>query len=81
MEKTKNNKNENYTTMRIEHLKDNRLSLEAKGLLSIYYSLAVGEDFSENKEKHLKAIMELEKYGYIKIKKGKKGYNIVLTQK
>ena len=42
------NKTKNYTVMSNEHLKDNRLSLKAKGLLSVMLSLPDTWDYSIN---------------------------------
>lgn len=39
-------KNKNYTTMSNYHLRDRRLSLKAKGLLSLILSLPDGWDYS-----------------------------------
>ena len=41
-------KDENYTVMSNIHLKDNRLSLKAKGLLSVMLSLPENWDYSIN---------------------------------
>ena len=39
-------KNGNYTVMANYHLRDNRLSLKAKGLLSVMLSLPAGWDYT-----------------------------------
>ena len=68
-------KTSNFTIMANYHLKDNRLSLKAKGLLSVMLSLPAEWDFTLkgltqiNKEgisAIRAAIMELEKAGYVK---------------
>ena len=41
-------KDENYTVMSNIHLKDSRLSLKAKGLLSVMLSLPENWDYSIN---------------------------------
>lgn len=67
-------KNKNYTTMSNYHLRDNRLSLKAKGLLSEFLSLPENWDYNllgltkinkESKSAIGTAISELEKWGYL----------------
>lgn len=67
-------KNRNYTTMCNYHLQDRRLSLKAKGLLSMCLSLTDTWDYSingltaisrEGRDAVLSAVRELEQAGYI----------------
>lgn len=67
-------KNKNYTVMSNYHLKDKRLSLKAKGLLSQMLSLPEDWDYTleglatinkESKDAIRTAIQELERFGYI----------------
>lgn len=67
-------KNHNYTVMANYHLKDNRLSLKAKGLMSIMLSLPDDWDYTlrglacickEGVDAIREAIRELERAGYI----------------
>ena len=67
-------KNKNYTTMSNYHLRDRRLSLKAKGLLSLILSLPDGWDYSvrglasickESPDGIATPLKELEKYGYL----------------
>lgn len=67
-------KNRNYTTMSNYHLRDRRLSLKAKGLLSLILSLPDGWDYSvrglaaickESPDGIATPLKELEKYGYL----------------
>ena len=67
-------KNRNYTTMSNYHLRDTRLSLKAKGLLSVILSLPEDWDYSvhglsyickEGTDAIRQAIWELEQAGYI----------------
>lgn len=85
-------KNKDYTTISNYHLRDKRLSLKAKGLLSIMLSLPDDWDYSLEglvsicleKETSIKSsLKELKKYNYLYVKKyqNKKGkfeyeYNI-----
>lgn len=72
-------KDDNYTVMSNTHLKDNRLSLKAKGLLSVMLSLPENWDYSINglvaicnqeKEHAVRsALTELKECGYVEIKK------------
>lgn len=72
-------KDENYTVMSNIHLKDSRLSLKAKGLLSVMLSLPENWDYSINglvaicnqeKEHAVRsALTELKECGYVEIKK------------
>ena len=73
-------KNKNYTTMSNVHLHDKRLSLKAKGLLSMCLSFSDEWDFSmrgliavskENKTAILSAIAELKDCGYLTITGGR----------
>ena len=70
------NKNKDYTVMSNFHLKDKRLSLKAKGLLSVMLSLPKNWDYSiaglvaisKESESCIKAILdELKKFNYLKI--------------
>ena len=72
------NKNKDYTVMSNFHLKDKRLSLKAKGLLSVMLSLPKNWDYSiaglvtisKESESCIKAILdELKKFNYLKITK------------
>lgn len=72
------NKNENYTVMSNCHLKDSRLSLKAKGLLSIMLSLSDGWHYSigglvaickENETAIKSTLSELKTYGYLVVTK------------
>lgn len=67
-------KNRNYTTMSNYHLRDRRLSLKAKGLLSLILSLPDGWDYSvrglaaickESPDGIATPLKELEKHGYL----------------
>ena len=67
-------KNKNYTVMSNYHLRDMRLSLKAKGLLSMILSLPENWDYSahglsyickEGADAIRQAIWELERAGYI----------------
>ncbi len=67
-------KNHNYTVMANYHLKDNRLSLKAKGLMSVMLSLPDDWDYTlrglacickEGVDAIREAIRELERAGYI----------------
>lgn len=71
-------KNENYTTICNEHLRDKRLSLKAKGLLTIMLSLREDWDYSvnglvsickEGKGAVETAMRELKECGYLEIVK------------
>lgn len=73
-------KNKNYTTMSNVHLHDKRLSLKAKGLLSMCLSFTDEWDFSmkglisvskENKTAIMSALKELKENGYLKITEGR----------
>ena len=70
------NKNKDYTVISNFHLKDKRLSLKAKGLLSVMLSLPKNWDYSiaglvtisKESESCIKAILdELKKFNYLKI--------------
>lgn len=72
------NKTKDYTTMSNYHLKDIRISLKAKGLLSEMLSLPENWDYSVqglvaiNKENEIAikgALNELKKYNYLIVKK------------
>lgn len=67
-------KNGNYTVMANYHLRDNRLSLKAKGLLSVMLSLPAGWDYTLAGLAHISregisairgAVLELECAGYV----------------
>ena len=71
-------KNKNYTVMNNYHLRDKRMSLKAKGLLSFMLSLPLDCDYSldglekickEGKDSIRSALNELKLYGYLVIKK------------
>lgn len=71
-------KNKNYTIMSNYHLRDKRMSLKAKGLLSFMLSLPLDWDYSldglekickEGKDSIRSALNELKLYGYLVIKK------------
>ena len=73
-------KNKNYTVMSNYHLRDKRMSLKAKGLLSFILSLPLDWDYSldglekickEGKDSIRSALNELKLYGYLVIKKTK----------
>lgn len=68
-------KNKDYTVMSNTHLRDIRLTLKAKGLLSLMLSLPDGWDYSINGlcelskdgyESVMNALREIEKFGYLK---------------
>ena len=72
------NKNDNYTTMSNYHLRDKKLSLKAKGLLSMMLSLPDDWQYSiaglvaickENETSIKNALTELRNNGYLEIKK------------
>lgn len=72
------NKNENYTVISNYHLKDKRLSLKAKGLLTMMlslkdewkYSIAGLAAISVEKESAIKSgLNELKEYGYLIVTK------------
>lgn len=78
MAKFKINRNKNYTTMSNYHLKDKRLSLKAKGLLSMMLSLPDDWNYSinglvaiskENETSIKSGLDELKEYGYLIIEK------------
>ncbi|MCD8190265.1 MAG: helix-turn-helix domain-containing protein [Clostridiales bacterium] len=67
-------KNTNYTTMSNYHLRDQKLTLKAKGLLSLCLSLPESWDYSvrglvaickEGKDSIVKTLQELEQCGYL----------------
>ncbi|MCD7756800.1 MAG: helix-turn-helix domain-containing protein [Clostridiales bacterium] len=67
-------KNTNYTTMSNYHLRDQNLTLKAKGLLSLCLSLPESWDYSvrglvaickEGKDSIVKTLQELERCGYL----------------
>lgn len=67
-------KNTNYTTMSNYHLRDQNLTLKAKGLLSLCLSLPESWDYSvrglvaickEGKDSIVKTLQELEQCGYL----------------
>ena len=71
-------KTKNYTVMSNTHLKDKNLSLKAKGLLSMIFSLPEDWDYSinglcaickENKTAVTSALDELKEYGYLVVSK------------
>lgn len=71
-------KNTNYTVMSNRHLRDQNLSLKAKGLLSMVLSLPENWDYSiaglvaickENETAVNSCIKELKTYGYLKVTK------------
>ena len=71
-------KNKDYTSMSNYHLKDERLSLKAKGLLSVMLSLPEEWDYSvrglekiclESKNTINSILNEIERYGYLKRKR------------
>lgn len=71
-------KNKNYTTMSNYHLQDKRLSLKAKGLLSVVLSLPDNWDYSinglvaiskENITAIRSALSELKEFGYLEMVK------------
>ena len=73
-------KNKNYTTMSNVHLHDKRLTLKAKGLLSMCLSFSDEWDFSmkglitvskENKTAIMSALKELKECGYLTITEGR----------
>lgn len=75
-------KNENYTTMSNHHLRDGKLSLRAKGLMSIILSLPENWDYSvrglaaickEGRDAVSKTIEELETAGYIVRRQSRNG--------
>lgn len=68
------NKTKNYTVMSNFHLKEKNMSLKAKGLLSIMFSLPDDWDYSikglatlsyDGKDSVMKALKELERFGYL----------------
>ncbi len=73
-------KNKNYTVMSNIHLKDRRLSLKAKGLLSVILSLPPEWDYTvtglayivaEGANSVRTAVQELESFGYITRRQGR----------
>lgn len=78
MEVWRVNKTKNYTVMSNVHLRDKRISLKAKGLLSLLLSLPDDWKFSvkgitsiskENNAAVKTALKELQEYGYVKVTK------------
>lgn len=76
MNKITRKKNENYTIVSNVCVRDNRLSLKAKGLMSLVMSLPDGWDFSiqglssivkEGKSAIYAAINELKDFGYCRV--------------
>lgn len=72
------NKNENFTSISNIHLKDKRLSLKAKGLLTMMLSFRADWDYSiaglvaickENETAIKSALSELKEYGYLRVTK------------
>lgn len=68
-------KNENYTVLSNYHFKERRMSLKAKGLLSLMLSLPEGWDYSaaglvtlskDGKDSVNAALKELEAFGYLR---------------
>lgn len=68
------NKNANYTVMSNYHFKEKKMSLKAKGLLSLMLSLPDDWDYSisglatlskDGKDSIMSALTELEKFGYL----------------
>ncbi len=68
------NKNKDYTVISNYHLKDKRLSLKAKGLLSLMFSLPDDWDYSisglvalskDGKDSVMNTLTEIEKAGYL----------------
>lgn len=68
------NKNANYTVMSNQHFKEKKMSLKAKGLLSLMLSLPDTWDYSitglaalskDGKDSVMSALAELEKFGYL----------------
>lgn len=68
-------KNANYTIMSNHHFKEKKMSLKAKGLLSLMLSLPDDWDYSINglatlskdgKDSVMSALKELEQFGYLK---------------
>lgn len=69
------NKNQNYTIMSNHHFKEKKMSLKAKGLLSLMLSLPDNWDYSiaglvtlsaDGESSVRTALQELEKFGYLK---------------
>jgi uncharacterized phage protein (TIGR02220 family) len=78
MPKFKVNKTKNYTVMSNTHLKERKMSLKAKGLLSLMLSLPEKWDYSikglvslskDNETSVTSALKELKNMGYLRIKK------------
>ena len=72
------NKTQNYTAMSNYHFKENKMSLKAKGLLSLMLSLPDDWDYSiaglvaickENETAIKSTLKELQAFGYLKISK------------
>lgn len=72
------NKTKDYTVMSNNHLKERKMSLKAKGLLSIMLSLPNNWDYSvnglvaickENETSINSALKELKEFGYLKVEK------------
>lgn len=68
------NKTQNYTVMSNHHFKEKKMSLKAKGLLSLMLSLPDDWDYSisglatlskDGKDSIMSALAELEKFGYL----------------
>ena len=68
------NKTNNYTVMSNHHFKEKKMSLKAKGLLSLMLSLPDDWDYSisglatlskDGKDSIMSALAELEKFGYL----------------
>ena len=69
------NKTKNYTVMSNNHFKEKKMSLKAKGLLSLMLSLPDDWNYSvsglvtlskDGKDSVMSALAELEKFGYLK---------------
>ena len=78
MTKFKVNKTKNYTVMSNTHLKERKMTLKAKGLLSLMLSLPEKWDYSikglvnlskDNETSVTSALKELKNMGYLRIKK------------
>lgn len=81
-------KNKDYTVMANHHLRDKKLSLKAKGMLSYMLSLPDDWDYTvkglektlrEGREAISSALKELEKNGYLTRKRKRDGYNRLLS--
>ena len=88
MAKFKINKTENYTIIANTHLKERKMSLKSKGLLTLMLSLPDDWNYSlkglvslcsESESAIKSSLQELKKFGYLRIQKiaPKKGFVVI----